>query len=264
MAGTLPRPTPDLGLSPWVDDGFTTDYPFAVPPAGNLPLSKVFSLYRDHYEGTEFDLSRGVAAGPYGDPNRNLGHYDGAQNNLSERRLAGAWERPVSVIYQGYTYVAQTRPEAPELTRGILWYGPDVSYTTCFSPFPSKVEDLPRAYQAGDPQKYSRDSAWWAFDFVANWARLNFQRMCTEDIQPLQLRLEAMQLELLAEWDKHFAGAQDRKEITVACEENATEILGHWRDLADRLIAKYSDGYINCAASPPDKPAPNPVGYSAD
>lgn len=258
----LDRVNPDLGLSPWVQGGgFTTDYPFAVTPASKLRPGDVFSLYRDHYEGTEFDLSRGVAAGPYGNPNRYTGPYDSAQNDVSDVKIYGAWERAISVFYQGYTYVAQTRPQAPELTKGILWYGPDVSYTTCFSPFPAKVMDLPRAYQTGDPQKYSRDAAWWAFDFVANWAKLNFQRMCTVDIQPLQQSLEARQLELLAKWDECFAGSQDRKEITVACEENAHEILKCWWELADTLIAKYSDGYINSAVSCPENPPPTPVGY---
>lgn len=28
------------------------------------------SLNRDHYEGSQFDLTRGLAAGPYGDPQR--------------------------------------------------------------------------------------------------------------------------------------------------------------------------------------------------
>lgn len=42
--------------------------PFQV----DTPLhpSDVMSLNRDHYEGSQFDLTRGLAAGPYGDPQR--------------------------------------------------------------------------------------------------------------------------------------------------------------------------------------------------
>jgi dipeptidase len=65
------RINPDLGLSPWVSGGgYTTDYPFSITPKTKLQTSDVFSLYRDHYEGTQFDLTTGTAAGPYGDPNR--------------------------------------------------------------------------------------------------------------------------------------------------------------------------------------------------
>ncbi len=70
------RVNPDLGLSPWVEDGYTTTYPFSIEPKNKLSLEQVFGLYRDHYEGTEFDLTKGIAAGPYGDPHRFVGKYD--------------------------------------------------------------------------------------------------------------------------------------------------------------------------------------------
>ncbi len=31
---------------------------------------ELMNINRDHYEGTEFDLTKGIAAGPYGEPNR--------------------------------------------------------------------------------------------------------------------------------------------------------------------------------------------------
>ena len=37
-----------------------------VEPDEALTLADVFALMRDHYEGTEFDMTQGVAAGPYG------------------------------------------------------------------------------------------------------------------------------------------------------------------------------------------------------
>jgi dipeptidase len=259
------RVNPDLGLSPWVNGGgYTTDYPFSIAPREKLKLSDVFALYRDHYEGTQFDLTKGVAAGPYGDPNRYIGPYDGAQNNVSSEKLYGAWERAISIFYQGYTYIAQTRPHAPELTKGVVWFGPDVSYTTCFAPFPSKVLDLPRAYQIGDPQKFSRDVAWWAFDFVANWARLNFQRMCRVDIQPLQRQLEDEQARKLQAWDDQFRNGGSARDLTALCEHNANYVFKCWWDLADRVIAKYSDGYVNPPPSLPQNPAAVPIGYPSE
>ena len=256
------RVNPDLGLSPWVSGGgYTTDYPFSVAPRAKLTREDVIALYRDHYEGTQFDLTRGLAAGPYGDPNRYIGPYDGAQNNVSQEKLYGAWERAISIFYQGYTYVAQTRPDAPELTRGMLWYGPDVAYTSCFVPFPSKVEQLPHAYEIGDPQQFSREAAWWAFDFVANWARLNYQRMCQADILPLQRDIEARQAKLVEEWDRQCAEGCSVVTLTRMCQQNAAGVVEAWWELADRLIARYSDGYINLPGTVGRPPAPVPVGY---
>lgn len=256
----LDRVNPDLGLSPWVKDGYTEDYPFSVRPRRSLDVRDVFALYRDHYEGTQFDLTQGVAAGPYGDPHRFTGPYDGNQNDVTEdKKFYGAWERAISVFYQGYTYVAQIRPRVPEATKGVLWFGPDVAYTTCFTPFFSKVAQLPQAYQIGSPQKLDRESAWWAFDFVGNWARLNFQRMTKVDIQPLQAELELKQMEDVQEVDVDVRNNPDQavELITKFCEDNASHVLERWWELADTLVVKYSDGYINL---PPEE-GTKEIGY---
>lgn len=255
------RVNPDLGLSPWVTDGYTTDYPFSIQPKNKLQPRDVFALYRDHYEGTQFDMSKGLAAGPYGDPTRVYGSYDGSSYDISNHKLYGAWERPVSVYYQGYTYVLQTRPNAHELIKGICWFGADIAYTTCFVPFPTKVEQLPTAYQVGDPQKFSRDAAWWSFDFVANWARLNFQRMYQVDIQPLQARLEEAQTNLLAKWEHEAKEGCSRQVLTALCAANAHTVLSAWWELADTLVAKYSDGYLNPKPSRPQNEGAIGIGY---
>lgn len=259
------RVNPDLGLSPWVTGGgYTTDYPFSVAPKNKLQAEDIFALYRDHYEGTQFDMTKGNAAGPYGDPTRFFGSYDGSGYDVSQHKLYGAWERPISVFYQGYTYVLQTRPQAPELTKGLCWFGPDVSYTTCFVPFLAKAQQLPKCYQIGDPQKFSRDAAWWAFDFVGNWARLNFQRMCSVDIQPLQKNLEDAHVKFVEELDRKCREGCSIGELTELCNENADAVIKTWWALADRLIAKYSDGYINPKPSRPQNKTAIGIGYPSD
>ncbi|MEF2230498.1 MAG: C69 family dipeptidase [Pseudodesulfovibrio sp.] len=256
------RVNPDLGLSPWVKDTYTTAYPFSIAPKAKLTPADVFALYRDHYEGTEFDLTRGVAAGPYGDPHRFVGPYDGNQNNVdTEKKYYGAWERAISVFYQGYTYVCQTRPGAPEMTRGILWFGPDVSATTVFTPFFSKVAQLPKPYQTGSPQRFDPASAWWHFNLLANWSRLNFQRMTRVDIIPAQTELETLALEGAYAMDEAMEGKSPEQQkilVTQFSFDTAGMILNRWRDLTFELFAKYSDGYINL----PGKEA-NPIGYPA-
>lgn len=56
-------------------DSYASEYPFSVKPEqGALSKEDLMRLQRDHYEGSEFDLTKGLAAGPYGDPER----WDGA------------------------------------------------------------------------------------------------------------------------------------------------------------------------------------------
>ncbi|MFW5488024.1 MAG: dipeptidase [Desulfovibrio sp.] len=258
------RVNPDLGLSPWVKDTYSTDYPFSIKPRTKIGPRDVFSLYRDHYEGTQFDLTKGIAAGPYGDPHRFVGPYDGNQNNVDkDKKYYGAWERAVSVFYQGYTYVCQTRPYAPEASKGILWFGPDVSYTTCFVPFFPKTVQLPKAYQTGDPQKYDPQSAWWKFNLLANWSRLNFQRMTQVDIKPVQEELEAQSILGLIAMDQKIKGQPEADAMETARNfsfANAARVLQKWQDLTYTLFAKYSDGYINT----PEQEETKAIGYPSD
>jgi len=251
----MDRSNPDLGLSPWVENGYTKAYPFSIKPKDPLSIDDIFSLYRDHYEGTQFDLTQGAAAGPFGDPHRFFGAYDTNATKITpETHFYGAWERPISVFYQGYVYVNQVRSDGPEATRGIMWLGPDVSYTSCFSPFPAKVSQLPWAYQSGSPAKLDRESAWWAFDFVGNWSRLNFQRMTQVDIIPLQQQLEALANDRVKEWDLMIEGLPLEEaivKVTEASHENAGQVLKAWWDLADTLVAKYANGYLNLPNQPP-------------
>ncbi|MEE8637584.1 MAG: C69 family dipeptidase, partial [Candidatus Margulisiibacteriota bacterium] len=131
------RVKPSAKFSPWVKDGFTKDYPFSVKPDKKLSVRDVFSLYRDQYEGTQFDMTRGMAAGPFGTPERYFGPYDGSSPDVASpgRKMIGAWERPISVHYAGYTFVNQVRGWLPDPIGGVCWLGPDKSAASCFVPF---------------------------------------------------------------------------------------------------------------------------------
>lgn len=245
----IDRVNPDLGLSPWVEDGYTTYYPFSIKPKNKLRSQDVFSLYRDHYEGTEFDMTKGVAAGPYGDPHRFVGPYDGDQNNISkDKTMVGAWERALSVFYQGYTYVCKVDPKKQEPVKGLVWFGPDVSYTTVFCPFYSKMKELPASFQTGGPQQFSVNASWWAFNFVNNWSRLNFQLITNADIKPLQKSLEKNSRNMLANIESNL-DTKEQEEIldyiTNSCINNGDLVVKRWWKLASEIVAKYSDGYIN-------------------
>lgn len=264
----MDRVNPDLGLSPWVDNGYSTYYPFSIKPKSKLRAQDVFSLYRDHYEGTEFDMTKGVAAGPYGDPHRFVGPYDGNQNNVSkDKTMIGAWERALSVFYQGYTYVCKVDPKKPEPVKGLVWIGPDVSYTTVFTPFYSTMNDLPASFQTGGPQKFSSESAWWVFDFINSWSRLNFQLITNSDIKPLQKKLENNSRNMLANIEDNIS-SQNKDEVinylTKYCVDNGNLIVECWWELAAEIVAKYADGYINLPNgqyATPNIELPRAVGY---
>jgi dipeptidase len=242
---------PSLNLSPWVEDGYTEAYPFSVKPDQKLSVHDVMALHRDHYEGTPFDMTKGIAAGPYGYPNRYYGPYE-AKGDVGDpdKKPEGAWERAISVSYCGYVFVNQARGWLPNPIGGVMWMGLDKPSETCFIPFYAGVTALPKSFEVMNPGKFSRESAWWAFNFVANWAALKYSYMI-KDIQGMQQALEQEQTKALeaveAEAIKlHEENPEEaRAYLTEFCLTNADQVIGRWWDFSEELIGRYSDGFIN-------------------
>ncbi|MBU1026455.1 MAG: C69 family dipeptidase [Candidatus Margulisbacteria bacterium] len=243
---------PSANFSPWVEDGFTRAYPFSVKPDNKLSAQDVMNLYRDHYEGTEFDMTRGMAAGPFGLPERYFGPYDGKSPDVAspDRKMIGAWERPLSVRYAGYTFVNQARGWLPDAIGGICWFGPDKAATTAFVPFYSGAADLPKVYQTGYTDTFDRETAWWAFNFVSNWANLKYSYMI-KDITAKQKGVEEEEFAVLPKIDEQALELYNKDPklakqfITKYSTNNANKVVKDWWALGDFLIAKYDDGYVN-------------------
>ena len=57
----------DSTLGCWPD---TPTYPFSIKPDAPVTLTSVMDLMKDHYEGTEYDMTKGLGAGPFNAPIR--------------------------------------------------------------------------------------------------------------------------------------------------------------------------------------------------
>ena len=243
---------PSLKLSPWVRDAFTTAYPFTIKPDNKLDIADIFSIHRDNYEGTEFDLTQGLAAGPFNNPNR----FEGNAESMADKEgnltpLVGAFERPLNIYRCVYAYVNQSRHWLPDYVGGICWFGPDRPATAVLMPFHAGVKDLPAPIQQADVLKLDRRSMWSAFNYVANYAMLKYSYMI-KDLDALrkafetkarseQPDLETKAAKLVEQGDEEGA----RKLLTDYSATNTREVLKAWWELSDTLYLKYNDGYIN-------------------
>lgn len=211
------------------------------------------NLHRDCYEGTEFDMTKGTAAGPFGFPYRYYGPY-GGQGDVGDpsRVLEGAWERTLSVSYCGYVYVNQARKWLPDAVGGICWLGLDRPSETCFIPFFVGVSDLPPSVQNCNTAEFSFESSWWAFNTVSNYTEIKYSYMI-EDIKTLRDSIETAEIEFVDSMDSLFRAGKRTDEITEKntlyltekCFENTDLVTARWWKLLVYLIVRYDDGYIN-------------------
>ncbi len=243
---------PSLNLSPWVEGPFTRAYPFAVKPDQKLSVNDLFAIHRDNYEGTEFDLTKGLAAGPFGDPNR----FEGQAESVADKEgkltaVVGEFERPLNIYRCVYAYVNQSRKWLPDAIGGVMWFGPDRPATAVLMPFYAGALDLPSSIQNADILKFDRNSMWTAFNYVANYSMLKYSYMI-KDIQAVRDRFESsafgrqqgLEANALALWNKgDQKGA--RKMLTRYSDKNANAVLDEWWKLSKNLYLKYNDGYLN-------------------
>lgn len=241
---------PNLKISAWVEDGYTKEYPFSIKPTKKLSVYDVMNLLRDHYQDTEFDLTKNMAAGPFGNPNRYMGPYDDKLDFPTLQKIEGAWERPISMYYCGFSYVTQLRDWLPDEIGGVTWVGLNTPETTCFVPFYAGVNNLPLSYQTGSTKTFCKDTAWWAFNFVSNWATLKFSYMI-KDIKKMQMEIELLELKKQDEIEKKALKLYKKNPtlaknfLTKYCINNANQVVNKWWQLSYYLIEKYSDGFIN-------------------
>jgi len=259
------RIAPSQAKSPWVKDGYTKAYPFSIKPDQKLSIRDVMGLYRDYYQGTPFDLSKGTTAGPFGSPYRYPGPMDaGGDTGDPKKRRKGAWERPISIYRCGYSYICQARGWLPAPIGGLIWFGPDEPMSTCYVPFYVGVSRIAAPYYTCDTTTFSQKSAWWAFNFVANWAGLKYSYMI-KDIQQKQDQIELAEIEGIKKMDAQALilykkdPAKARDLLTTYCETQASQVVKDWWEFAWTLVARYDDGYVNA----PGKMAQE-VGYPKD
>lgn len=246
---------PSLNLPAWVEGPFTRTYPFAIKPDRKLTVKDIFAIHRDNYEGTEFDLTKGMAAGPFGNPNR----FDGQAEDMVDKEgrlipLKGAFERPLNIFRCVYAYVNQSRDWLPDAIGGVTWFGPDRPATAVLLPFYAGATNLPASIQKGDILTFNRDSMWMAFNYVANYAMLKYSYMI-KDIHGVRDRFEAqffgtqpkVEAHALALWKKgDKKGA--RSLLTRYADKNAGDVIREWWKLSEQLYIKYNDGYLNTRA----------------
>jgi len=226
---------PSLNLDPWA-----MRYPFSVKPDFKVSVDTLNQIQRDHYEGTEFDLTKGLAAGPFGTPDR----------WATSSRQGGVWERAISIFRAAYTWTAQLRSWLPDEIGGVLWFGSDCGHGTVYVPLYAGITRIPSSYSIGTTVEFDPNAAWWVFDFVENWANLKYSYMI-EDIKAKQQEIEGRQyaLQPAVEAAALIMYQQDpelaREFLTNYCETNANGVVKEYWEFAKHLIVKYNDGYVN-------------------
>ncbi|MCG2812026.1 MAG: C69 family dipeptidase [Candidatus Aminicenantes bacterium] len=222
--------------------------PLFIKPDKKLSVRDVMELMRDHFEGTEMDMTQDIGAGPFVLPYRWRPMTWKVEKEAKESYF---FERAVSTQQTAFSFVTQSRSWLPNPIGGVFWLGMDDTYSTVYTPMYCGIRQVPASFAkgTGNFSQFSWDSAFWVFNFVANYA---YSRYCDmiQDIQPVQRELEgkffAVQPGLEAAAVDLFKRSPElaRDHLTAYSISEGEAVVKRWKKLGEFLIWKYLDGNV--------------------
>jgi dipeptidase len=219
--------------------------PIWIKPDKKLSTADMMALMRDHFEGTEFDLTNDVGAGPFSCP------YRWRPMEWEVDGVTYVNERATSTQQTGFSFIAQMRSFLPDPVGGVFWFGVDDTASTVWAPMYCGIRQVPRSYAVGvaDFTHFSWDSQFWVFNWVANYAYSRYSDMIV-DIQQVQRALEGRFLADQPGIDKAALAlhgqAPDlaRDYLTKYSVAQGEMVHARWRKLGEDLLVKYMDGNV--------------------
>ena len=220
--------------------------PLWVKPDKKISVQDVMGMMRDHYEGTALDMTRDIGAGPFKLPYRwrPLSFEVDSANYVNERAI--------STQQTGFSFVTQSRSWLPDPIGGILWFGVDDTYSTCYVPMYCGITQIPECFKVGngDMLTFSETSAFWVFNVVSNFTYLRYDAMIP-DVLKVQKKLEDKFVAFtpsidMAAQNLWIAGKKNEtlQFLSDYSVSQANEMTSEWKKLSRFLFVKFMDGNI--------------------
>ncbi|MDR1526937.1 MAG: C69 family dipeptidase [Dysgonamonadaceae bacterium] len=231
--------------------------PLYVKPNRKLSVKNVMDMMRDHYEGTVFDPTKDLAAGPFHSPYR----FNPLSFEVDGKKYG--FERPISTQQTGFVFVGQMRNTLPDEVGGVFWFGVDDARFTVFTPMYGCITEIPESYRrgTGDFTHFSWKSAFWVHNWVANMAYARYDQMIV-DAQALQDQLENGYLEAQSSIEQLATTLSGKEKVVAFLTDYSGKVaqtaLDEWKHLGEYLIVKYMDGVVKKEAN--GKFLDNPYG----
>ena len=219
--------------------------PLYIKPNRKLSVQDVQQGMRNHYEGTDLDMTKDAGAGPYKVP------YRWRPMTFKVDGVEYTNERAIATQQTGFVIVPQMREWLPDAIGGILWFGVDDADMAVFNPVYASSVRVPECYRVGngDLLNFSWTSAFWMHNWVANMAYSKYSFMI-QDIRKVQQELENHYQEVIPAIDKAAQElyAKDPKEavefLTWFSTSTADNATARWKKLGEYLVVKYIDGNV--------------------
>ncbi len=226
----------------WCNGESDEPMPLYIVPDRKVSLKEMQESMRDHFEGTPFEMTSDVGAGPNHVPYR----WRPMEYEVDGKTYTN--ERAIATQQTGWSFVSQSRAALPDPVGGVLWFGTDDTNTTVYMPFYCSMTEIPAQLAEGDVNTFSFDSNFWMTNWVANQAYNRYDLMIP-DIRKVQGALEEKYQSTRSDREKELVAILEsgddkafRQSVNREGKDIAKEATDAYRDLGIYLFVKFMDG----------------------
>jgi dipeptidase len=223
----------------------TNRMPLWVKPEKKLSLEDLIGFKRDYLQGTEYDLTEDIGAGPWGKP------YRWRPLTWKVDGKTYFHERTTATQQTAFSFITQSRKDLPNAIGGIIWFGVDDMNTTVYVPMYAGIRRVPETFREGYGSiiDYKEDAAFWVFNKLAHLAYLRYSLKMT-DIRKVQSELENNFRAFVPAIDQAAVELYNQDpELAKDFLTNFSVSMGNytvqrWEELFRFLLVKYLDGNL--------------------
>ena len=227
----------------WASGDATAEpMPLYFKPKALLSLQDMQKGMRDHYEGTVFDITNDLGAGPFKMPYR----VSPLSCEVDGKEYFN--ERPISTFQTAFTFVAQLRSFMPNACGGVMWFGTDDANMVVYTPVYCCATTVPDCYSEryADPVEFSWKSSFWVFNWVSNMIYPKYS-MVIDDMRAVQGELETSVYEQSRAVEAEALEAvktSPKYAVEILTDftcQSAENVLAEWKKFGEKVIVKYND-----------------------
>ena len=219
--------------------------PLYIKPDNKVSVADVAKIMRDHYEGTEMDMTQDIGAGGEGSPYRSRPmtfKVDGKEY-LNERAIA--------TQQTGFWFIGQSRSWLPDVVGGLNWFGVDDATTSPLAPIYTSISRIPHtlSIENGSMLEYSPTSMFWLVNRIAQFAYLRYDSVGKE-VRETAEDFEKNAYEQIKQIDQIALSIYEKSPemaveyLTDYSVDKSIELFELWKNLDNHLLVKYIDGNV--------------------
>lgn len=250
---------PSLGLTMEMEE-----LPFSVKPDEKVSPQRVMELYRETYEGTQYDMTQNVRyVKPRLDENRKPIGSDTLISPVANPWLTHdmrntlnfiadatvEFQRTVAVAWCSYSHIMQLRDWLPDEIGGLSWFSFDNPAESPRIPIFVGATELPEGFEYCGQKRYREDAAIWNYRKANKLATVSWGKtseIIQENVQHFETKafdeLPKLELEI-----QELLKAGNNKEAQRKLNEYTNSFYGatvlRWKKLEHRFWEMFGRGF---------------------